>query len=374
MGDLRIISVEDLQNGDSINQAQLKELYQDITSGLDELGYRKDKELLNRAKELFSENGMMFEVAHMIKEIGVSYYREGNIAKAIRYVEDAVEILQNGSFEQDIQETLVSYITNIGIGYYQLLNYSSSFEAFQKCRHLIDNKISYNALFRYYHQYGIASMHVNKYERAIQLLERALQYSANDIIKKASIYNEMGLCFWKMKKYKDSYNYYKKALDVYKVKNDNDGLAMIYNNLSILYDTMKDTQKATESIEKCFELFDKTSPEKHLIYLDTYVRVALRKNNFSEAVDRLLDFIELSKKLAIEKRYLIEPIELIVDKLSKYQNEEYGIKLKKVIIDLINEVEDIEDKNKHYEERLYSSLGMLKYLFYSQARKKKVRE
>lgn len=372
MGELKTLSAKDLQQS-NFNQTQLKELYQNIADGMDKLGYRKNRELLYKVKDLFLKNGMLFEVAHITKDIGISYYKEGNIAKAIRYVEDAVEILENNAFEQDVQETLVNYMISVGVGYYEIVNYSASLEIFQKCRNFISDKISDNILFRYYHEYSIVTIYVKNYVRAIGLVEKALQHTSNDTSKKADCYNQLGRCYWKMKKYKDSYIFYKRALDLFEVRNDTNGLAMIYNNLSILYDTMKDTEKAAESIQKCLVLFDKTNPEKYIIYFDTYIRVALRRNKFSEAVDKLLELIEVSNEVSISKRYILEPIELIVDKISKHRNEEYGIKLKKVIIDLINEIEDIEDKNKNFEERLYSNLGMLRYLFYSQSRRKKVR-
>lgn len=367
MGDLRKFSVEDLQQEENFHQAQLQDLYQAIIDGLDKLDYHKDKELLIRAKELFSQSGMMFEAARITKEIGISYYKEGNIAKAITYFENAVYILQNNTHKRDIQETLISYMTGIGVGYYELLYYDASLEVFQRCRQKINDKIASNILYRYYHEYGIVSIYIKNYEDAIELLEKALKYAENNI-EKGYVYNDLGRCYWKMMSYKASADIYNKAIDLFKAEDNNTGLAMVYNNLSMLYYTTKDSEKATKYIDKCFELFDKSNPKKYIIYFDTYLRVILRKNDFGEAVDRLLEFIEISNKYSFEKRYILDAIELVVDRLSKFRNEEYGIKLKKIIIDLINENEEGFDRNSHYEERLFGFIGMLRYLFNSELR------
>lgn len=368
MGDLKEISVESLLQETNLDKTKLNDLYVVIIDGLDKHGYSKNRDLLEKAKELFSQNRMMFETAHMTREIGISYYKDGNIAKAIRYVEDAVDILQNNTHERDIQETLVIYMTSIGVGYYEVLSYNASIEVFQRCKQFINDKISDNTLYRYYREFTIACIYSEKFEDALELSVNALKYTEGSNIRKAYCYNDLGRCYWKMEKYEDSVEFYMRAIKLFESEHDNNGLAMIYNNLSMLYHTKKDSQKAAEYINKCFELFDKTNPQKCIIYFDTYIRVALKKQDFGEAVDSLLDFIELAHNYSFDKRYILAPIGLIVDKLSKYRNEEYGIKLRRIIIDLINDIEDAKDKKGHYEKCLLSYLGMLKYLFYSKTK------
>ena len=234
------IFLEDLEEKDSFNHDELKSLYEKTVDGLDKHDYYNDRELLFKVKDIFIEHKMFFETAHITREIGISYYKEGNIPKAIRYVENAAYILQNISDGSDmrIKEALINYLISIGVGYYEVLSYESSINTFKKCSKLIDDKISDRVLWRYYHEYSIASIYVKDYDNAKKLTDKALEY-ADDNIKKGFTYNDLGRYYWKVKRPLDSRRAYDKALELFKAENDNNGLAMIYNNLAMLYYTTK---------------------------------------------------------------------------------------------------------------------------------------
>ncbi len=367
----RKIFLEDLEEKDSFNNDELKSLHENIANGLDKHGYYNDRELLFKVKDIFIEHKMMFETAHITKEIGISYYKEGNMPKTIRYIENAAYILQNISDDSDIRikEALVNYLISIGVAYFEILSYQSSINTFKKCSKLIDNKLPRNVLWRYYHEYTIACIYAKDYDNAKKLADKALEY-ADDNIKKGRIYNELGRYYWKVKRSIDSRRAYDKALKLFKAENDNDRLALIYNNIAMLYYTTKKNEQASEWIEKCFEIFDRGNAKQCVMFFDTYIRIILRKHDFGEAVDKLLEFIKLSDNYSFNKRYILDALDLVVDRISKFKNEEYGIKLKNILIHLIkqNDDEDIEDN--YYSEKLYSYLGRLRYLFYKKRKRR----
>ncbi len=365
------IFLEDLEEKDSFNHDELKNLYDDIVDNLDNHDYYNDRELLFKVKDIFIENKMMFETAHINKEIGISYYKEGNIPKAIRYVENAVYILQNISDDCDIRikETLVNYLISIGVGYYEILSYESSINTFKNCRKLIDDKISDNVLWRYYHEYTISSIYTKDYHNAKKLAYKALEYS-HDNVKKGFTYNDLGRYYWKVKRPLDSRHAYDKGLELFKAENHIYGLAMTYNNLAMLYYSNKKIEQATEWIEKCFEIFDKSNPKECIIYFDTYIRIILRKHDFGEAVDKLLEFIRLSDNYSFEKRFILDAIELVVDRISKFKDEEYGVKLKNILVHLIKQTDDDDIEDNYYTEKLYGYLGRLRYLFYKKTKRR----
>ncbi len=363
------ISLEDLEREEIFSYDELKSLYEHTLDGLDKLNYYSDREFLFKLKDVLTQNNMMFEAARITKEIGGLYYKEGNINKAIRYGEEAVDILENNNHNCDIQETLISYITSIGLAYYQILSYESSIHTFKKYKKIINDNISSNVLWRYYHEYTIVCIYVKDYDKAKKLANKALKY-ADDNIKKGFTYNDFGRYYWKIKRPLDSRRAYDKAIELFKTENDNNGLAMIYNNLAMLYYTTKKIEQATEWIKKCFEIFDRSNPKKCIIYFDTYIRIILRKHDFEGAVDKLLELIKLSDTYSFEKRYILDAFDLVVDRVSKFKNEEYGIKLKNILIHLIKQIDEDSMENNYYTEKLYEYLGRLKYLFYPKSKRR----
>ncbi len=367
----RRIFLEDLEEKDSFNNDELKSLYENIVKNLDKHDYYDDRELLFKVKDILIEHKMMFEGAHVTKEIGISYYKEGNIPKAIRYVENATYILENINDNSDmrIKEALVNYLISIGVGYYEVLSYQSSVANFKKCSKLIDSKISSNVLWRYYHEYTIASIYAKDYDNAKKLIDKSLEY-AHDNVKKGFTYNDLGRYYWKVKKPLDSRRAYDKALEAFKAENHNNGLALIYNNIAMLYYTTKKNEQASEWIEKCFEIFDRSDPKQCVMFFDTYIRIILRKHDFGEAVDKLLEFIKLSDNYSFDKRYILDSLDLVVDRISSFKNEEYGIKLKNILIHLIKQTDENDIEDNYYSEKLYSYLGRLRYLFYKKPKRR----
>ena len=365
------IFLKDLEEKDNFNDHELNNLYEDIVDGLDKYDYYHDRELLFKVKDIFIENKMFFETSHITKEICISYYKEGNISKAIRYLENAAYILQNisGEYDINIQETLVNYMISIGVGYYEILSYESSINTFKKCSKLIDDKISDNVLWRYYHEYTISSIYTKDYDNAKKLADKALEY-AHDNVKKGFTYNDLGRYYWKVKKPLDSRRAYDKGLELFKTENHVYGLAMTYNNLAMLYYTTKKIEQAAEWIKKCFEIFDRNNPKECIIYFDTYIRIILKKRDFGEAVDKLLEFIRLSDNYSFEKRFILDAVELVVDRISKFKDEEYGIKLKNILIHLIKQTDNDDINDNYYSEKLYGYLGRLKYLFYKKSKRR----
>ncbi len=367
----RKIFLEDLEEKDSFNDDELKSLYENIADGLNKHDYYNDKELLFKVKDIFIEHKMMFETAHITKEIGISYYKEGNMPKTIRYIENAAYILQNISDNSDmrIKESLVNYLISIGVAYFEILSYQSSINTFKKCSKLIDDKLSDNVLYRYYHEYAIASIYAKDYDYAKKLLDKSLEYAHNNV-RKGFIYNDLGRYYWKINRPLDSRRTYDKALEVFKAENHNNGLAMIYNNLAMLYYTTKKIEQASEWIEKCFEIFDRSNPKKCVIYFDTYIRIILRKHDFGKALDKLLEFIKISDNYLFDKRYILDALDLVVDRISKFKNEKYGTKLKNILIHLIKQNDDDDIEDNYYSEKLYSYLGRLMYLFYKKRKRR----
>ena len=369
MSESKRIFIEDLERGDNFNHDELKSLYQNVVEGLDKLDYYKDRELLFKVKDIFKEHKMMFETARMTREIAASYYKEGRIGKAIKYAEESVDILQNNTHDCDVSEALVSYITSIAVCYSEIFSYQSSLHNFKKCKEIINDNISDDVLSRYYHEYGIVCIYFRTYDKAKKLLNKALEYT-DDSIKRGFIYNDIGRYYWKIKRPLDSRRAYDKAIELFKSVNDNDGLSLIYNNLAMLYYSTKKVEQAAEWIEKCFEIFDKSNPKYCIMYFDTYIRIILRKHDFGGAVDKLLEFIGVSDDYSFNKRYILEPIDLVVDRVSKFKNEEYGIKLKNILLHLIRQSQEDSVKNDYYTDKLYEYLGRLKYLFYPKTKRR----
>ncbi len=363
MGDIIKITTDDLS--DIKSHKQLKQLCQFIIDGVAEHNYHKDREFLLRAKELFIKHKLMFEAAHMTREIGISYYKECNAKRALNEIKAAVDTLKKNIFRHDRNDVLVNYMIDVAVIYYELLNYGESLLVFEKCSQKISDEIPKRFLYRYYYEYGILCIKIGRYQDAIDLFNKALEFSENDNTKKGHAYNNLCRCYRLMKQYKKSIKIFNKAMKYY--GDDNNNLASAYNNASILYYNMNQMDKAFEYINKCFELFDKNNYKKYLIYYDTYVRIGAGDKEMDKVISRLLELLKLSYKHQFNKIHVLDPIKLIIDKLRKTNNQECIIELKKIITSLIN---DIADDSDSFSIQLCACLGGLSYLLYKHKKEK----
>lgn len=356
MQDTKEVTIEDLMNA---KPDELEELFQTIMDGLKIYEYHDDRKVLNKAKDLFTEHNMMFEAAKMTREIGISYYRKGERKKGLRLIENAVDILKNIKKNDKRDEVLFSYITDIAIGNYQSLNYAKSSVNFEECSKMVNDKLPTRELFRYHLDYAILCIYIEQFDKALELLNNALQYTEDNNIKKGKIHNEFGRCYWRMKEFIKSLEMYSKAKEFY--GDNKNKLATLYNNMSLVYNALGEHDKAMELINKCLEIFDKNNPRKHLIYYDTYVRIAIDSEELDELINRLLNVIKIANSFSYNKIHVIDPILIIVKKLKESRDVELGMKLRSIIIGLIEEVGEVEYRD-YYENQLYACLGELSYL------------
>ena len=346
---------------------KLEKLCEIIIDGLKIYKYHNDREFLVKARDLFAQHNMMLEAAKLTREIGVSYYKKGQIKECVNNIEIAVDMLKKIPSGDNRDKLLFKYMLNIGIGNYERLNYSKSFVAFEECRQMLSDKLPVEYLFNYYHEYAILSIYIEQHSKGLDLLNKALDYTGDSKINEGKIYNNLGRCYWKMKQYNKSINMYNKAIKLY--KGNNNKLAIIYNNMSLVYNDLNNHNKAMQLINKCLEIFDKSNPKKHLIYYDTYVRIAIKSEQLDELINKLLNVIEISKDVSFNKKYIIDPIQIITKKLNETKNKEQGMKLRNIIISLIEELGEVEYRD-YYENQLYACLGELSYLL---GKKNKIR-
>lgn len=116
-------------------------------------------------------------------------------------------------------------------------------------------------------------------------------------LTKASIYNNIGACNRSLGLYKESINYYLKALKIYENSNDLKRQATVDNNIGIVFSSLEQLDKAKLYHRKALELFTKVKDSKGLSESFNNLAMALATQDSMKAA-----MVYFRKSLAIEER------------------------------------------------------------------------
>ncbi len=214
--------------------------------------YDKARELLLQHKSIIDNLDIKEDKAEVLKNLGISAFRQSDYDEAIGYLEEAVEI----SRDMDDIKLLADSYQSLGLVYGNmekldkaLKNYDIALENYQKIGDI--RGVSY-----VYKSMGIAYRIMSDYDKALEY-----QFKSNDIAKRigdmkglSSTYQNIGILYYDKGELEKTLKYFVKASKLMEYIGDKQGMAWSYNNMGVLYNILGDLDRSLESHEKSLEL------------------------------------------------------------------------------------------------------------------------
>jgi len=280
--------------------------------------------------ELFEKNDACdpFRKSLYYSNAGLAFYFAQDSEKAMEYYDKSNEFLSKTE-ERDIDYLIMGTRLHINIGtlmyslkrYEEAIqNYSKAIEYSEKVNNLTKNKYI-DDLFDCYNSIGMVYLSMEEFDKAHEVLKKLFdkiykEYKEERNITwipyEANLQNTIGQLFWHKKEYENAEKHYKKATNLYKKFNfmqinpyDAD-LAMVYNNLGVLYADSEDCVKAIEEYEKASGRYlDLSKKEKK--YRENYALIKLntsicqfKSKAFAEAENSAIKAYEIYKEMYLE--------------------------------------------------------------------------
>ena len=284
----------------------------------------------NEIKSIFSEKEML----NIKSEI---YFINKDYNNALNFINKSLKIDINN---ED------SLVIKLKILYYMKSNKNDILDCLNKIN-------SNNPNLLYY--YGRISQDEKKYQEAIELYIRSLEYHYKNVIE---IYENLGICYQKNEHYKEALFYYEKC-SLYIPK------AETYYNMGLCSIELKLYNKAVEYFTMCISLEPKNTEALNFKGL-CYIHLGQNKKaerNFLKAIDADNNFHKAYLNLIkyyISKRAFEEGENIIKNALNQVKNEEDSdIKLK-----YINELKQYDilikkEKEENAEKKNCSCQGCI---------------
>ena len=253
---------------------------------------------------LFAENIIKskFSEKEMLNIKAEIYFISEDYNNSLNYINKSLQI------DETNEESLVIKIKTL----YCMKNKKNEL---MDCLNKINKINSNNPNLLYY--YGRISQDEKKYEEAIELYIRSLEYHYKNVIE---IYENLGICYQKNEHYKEALFYYEK-FSLYIPK------AETYYNMGLCSIELKLYNKAVEYFTMCISLEPKNTEALNFKGL-CYIHLGQNKKaerNFLKAIDADNNFHKAYLNLIkfyISKRAFEEGENLIKNALNQVKNEE----------------------------------------------------
>jgi serine phosphatase RsbU (regulator of sigma subunit)/Flp pilus assembly protein TadD len=194
--------------------------------------------------------------------VNTAYYRRfADSLNTLNQNEDAILVLKKALTANSLltnEKELAIIYTDLGDYYDDLQEYRLSVFCFNKAI-AINNKVKDELLFvRNYTGLAGANSELGKTDTVLVYLKKALDLAKKDPEKHYKylkvIYNSLGLAYSAKFNFPVSLQYFYKAIDISKKKNDIDGLSSSYNNIGNLYSELGEFKKALDYYRKVMQI------------------------------------------------------------------------------------------------------------------------
>ncbi len=198
----------------------------------------------------------------LLRYIGIIYRGWGNLATALNYFQEALDIFM----EQDFQEGISAVYNNFGVVYRNLGNYSKAIEYYHRAIPYFEETENHFMLGSCFNNISICYNELGETDLALDYLLQAKEiYEEHaDPINVASADLTLGGIYLKMNEPDKAYDYYNKALEMFLLHGLKAQATFTYVNLSYVYGAWEDFEKALEKTEKARVLAEETSSLKSL--------------------------------------------------------------------------------------------------------------
>ncbi len=196
-----------------------------------------EKELTASQKEVpsLSKKNELEDTLLMYFNLGVDFYRQREISKAIKAYQKVIEL----------DPTYVEAYNNLGIIYQDIGDFDKAFEAYQKA---IEVNPQYE---KAYNNLGILLFVNERYDESIMAFQNALAINPHSIESNINL----GTLFKRKGQFEKAIEYYQKALNVNPLHGET------HYNIGLLYEQLKNFNLAISHYQKFIRLSSKTYPD-----------------------------------------------------------------------------------------------------------------
>lgn len=258
------------------------------------------KKQLDKIFVLIKESNNSYENRENLTNIALEYYKVNNLNK----LKLTSSLLLRNSIKSNDTLHLAKAYRYLGGFYKYNQSLDSSFYYYFKAEKIylkLNDKLGYaNMLFNK----GIIQYGINDYFGAELSLSKAY-YVFKDSNEKDKLYgtlNQLGLVYNELKEYERAADYHLKALETvrkFNLQNEEHQEAVCYNNLGYLYIKQKKYEEASKNFE--LALLDKTiindDPELYSSLIDNLAYCRLQINNYQDLPRLFFEALKERKKL-----------------------------------------------------------------------------
>lgn len=249
------------------------------------------------ALRLAEESGGPAEIAAAFKNIGSWFYVTTQYKEALEYYLNALDFeskLENKQFVANV-------LTNIGMVYWRLgqLKTAEGYHR-QALEMRKDNGYSHREMGGTLINLGLVMHDQGRYNDALTFFRRAgvLFKKGGHKRQTAAVYNNIGTAYFKMKQYPQAHENYSQAQAIYAEIGHQWGIANSYVNFAELYNEKNETRQAQLFLDKAKKLANKYDFRDILsdIYLGNS-RLYKSNGSFKEALEFHEKYLEIYKGL-----------------------------------------------------------------------------
>lgn len=330
---------------------QIKEMVEHIYNNIEIYKDHYDIHTFRKLQRLCGENGFELEALKMSRNIGMYYFYNATIDRAIRAMQEAVSSIKISSY-------LIKWKSELGLMYFSQCDYKRSRknrEDVEKLLGEIDeiNEIDERTIYLHYYRYGLLENSTDNYFSAEKRFQKSLKYAkiSSDI---GDTMMNIGLSFELRENYQEAIEYYNKALDVF---DDDLSKSRVFNNLAELYKKLGEYDKALNYIQRAFNYIGKNNISEYFIFYETYSQIQMLKGEYQEVIDKLYTLITDMEDIILYKQIVIEGIKTLISYCKRTDN-----------ISMLEHIEDFVTKlirktPEHYEKylnNLYAIIGEIR--------------
>jgi tetratricopeptide (TPR) repeat protein len=236
-------------------------------------------------------------IASSLNNIGIVYKHMGNLAQAIDYCRQSLEIYETKCSKNKKYFHRANTITNLALAYrdkndfdtalkYFTLAYNIRRDSLPNDHSLLANSLS--NIGNIYHDKNDFNQALDYYQQALSIQD---MHCPNDDLNKANIIRNIGLVYRDQKNWQNALNYFNHVLEIRQrlLPNINHSdIAICYGDIGHIYEKMNNLDSALDNYHRQFQIEEQSLPPNHsnlMIHFDSIINILKKKDQSKQAIE-----------------------------------------------------------------------------------------
>lgn len=244
------------------------------------------------------------DMAHNLFQVAEQYTKDENHNLAI-------QLCQAGKFAAEKsgnEEIRIAYYVELAFNYFRTAEKDSLRHYIHLAESFPFEKFSLNSNIEFLLTRAFMAESQSKYLEAMEFYLRAYSLvRGQHALKEATVLDNIGVLYLKIKNYKRALSYFKESLPIYEMEGDTSRLIGLYLNMGIAYKDMDSLTLASAMLNKCLALSDKRSMA-YARGLANYGNVLIKLGDYQQASVAFDSSTAICKDLGVSYGVLINYI------------------------------------------------------------------